>query len=50
MATRPALPERVAKVQGYRRSNAAGKHLDRRTRRRRDRGAQRRAAVTDARA
>lgn len=40
---------RVERVQGLRRSNAAGRHLDRRTRRRRDRGADRRAAINEQR-
>lgn len=40
-------PDRVRKVLGYRQSNAAGTHADRRTRRRRDRGAQRRAAIRE---
>jgi hypothetical protein len=41
---------RVAADQERRRSGAAGPHADRRTRRQRDRGAQRRAAVAEARA
>jgi len=40
---------RVTRVQGLRRSNAAGRHPDRRTKRLRDRGAQKRAAITEQR-
>lgn len=39
--------DRVKRVQEIRRSNAAGRHQDRRTRRRRDRGADRRAAIRE---
>lgn len=38
---------RVEKVQGLRRGNAAGPHPDKRTKRRRDRGADKRAAIKD---
>lgn len=39
---------RIERVQGIRKSNASGKHGDRRTKRRRDRGAQRRFAIKEA--
>jgi len=38
---------RVERVQGLRRSGAAGKHGDRRLKRRRDRGAAKRAALRE---
>jgi len=47
---RAELPEYVAKMQGIRRSNASGKHLDRRTRRNRTRGAARAHAISMSRA
>lgn len=42
-----ALPERVRAVIELRRSGAAGKHGDRRTKRRRDRSTQRRRAIEE---
>lgn len=44
-----ALPERVRAVLELRRSGAAGKHGDRRTKRNRDRSGQRRKAISEAR-
>lgn len=44
-----ALPERVRADVDRRRSAAAGKHGDRRTKRNRDRSSQRRRAIADAR-
>jgi hypothetical protein len=40
---------RVERVQALRRSNAAGRHLDKRTKRLRDRGTQKRAAISEQR-
>jgi hypothetical protein len=39
--------DKVQQVQGLRKSNAAGKHGDRRTKRNRDRSAQKRSALRD---
>lgn len=39
--------DRVEKVQGLRRGNAAGPHQDKRTKRVRDRGSAKRAAIRD---
>jgi hypothetical protein len=44
-----ANADRTRAVQERRRSGAAGKHADRRTRRNRDRGAQRRRAIAESR-
>lgn len=38
----------VAKVQGYRQSNATGTHADKRTKRRRTRGASKRASIKES--
>ena len=50
MSNQPRPEARVVAVLERRRSSAAGTHADRRTRRLRDRGSQRRAAVAEARA
>lgn len=44
---RATLPPRIAAREDRRRSNAAGVHLDRRTRRDRSRSDQRRRAIAD---
>lgn len=46
-APKVANPERSRAMHGLRSSGAAGFHGDRRTKRRRDRGAQRRAAIRE---
>ena len=48
MSTKAQHPEQVRRMQELRRSGAAGKHADRRTRRVRTRGASKARAIRDA--